>query len=108
MAWSISHSQEAWDNVRENLAEWTPERLVAAICDDRFEEVQERGASLENCEAAANALRAKIAGLTVDVLVNTAIERIEMHRTCSNGGFEFYVDRHGYYTVSCDREKVEE
>jgi hypothetical protein len=34
-------------------------------------------------------------------LVEEIMLRIEDHLTCSNGGHEFYLDREGWYSVSC-------
>ena len=98
MAWEISHSVEAWDNARRNLGEWDRERLILAITDDAFEAAEQRedGDPMQ----AADSVRELIGELPHDLLVDRAVELIEEHRTCDNGGFSFWIDREGFHTVS--------
>ena len=97
MAWEISHSQEAWDNVRSNLEHWSCERLIDALADDAFEEQEEAG---HEGAQAADVLHDDLADAHQCDLVEMAMASIATQRTCSNGGHEFYIDRKGIDRVS--------
>ena len=103
MTWEISHTAEAWQNAQHNLFHMDRENLIAAITDDKFEYVEHVG-SIENASRAANALRERIKELPQEALVDLALENIHEHMNCSNGGWEFYIDREGYWTVSIDED----
>jgi hypothetical protein len=103
MAWEISHAPAAWDAARTNLEGWTRDKLVEALTDDAFEAAEGNG---QDGKLAADMLGDIIAEGDVphDTLVDMAVHSIELHMTCDNGGFNFYVDREGYHTVPCGSE----
>ena len=68
MAWEISISSEGWQEIHDVLESWTHEQLIAAIVDDRMEEI-ERIAGSEHGVRAAESLRKRIANFPHDVLV---------------------------------------
>ena len=43
MAWEISMTDEGWANVAANVADMSKAELIAALCDDRFEEIERTG-----------------------------------------------------------------
>lgn len=51
MAWQISHTPEAWENVRLNLMDWDRERLTEALTDAAFEDAEDGcdGPKTEEC-----------------------------------------------------------
>jgi len=102
MAWEISHSQEAWDNARYNLTKWDKERLINALVDDTYEAAE---ANEEDAESAADARRIALSDLPEDMLVEACMNSIAAHMTCDNGGFNFWIDREGYHTVSVDKQE---
>lgn len=98
MAWEISISTEGWTEIREKLDEWTCEKLIAAITDDKFEMVLEK-AGQHHAERAAAAERNRLTDLPHDLLADRAYELIEQNNTCDNGGFGYWIDREGYHKV---------
>jgi hypothetical protein len=105
MAWEISHGPEAWENVRRNLENWLPEGLIEALCDAEFEKAEANG---EDAASAADARRVALTGLPLDILVDACLSEIGEHNTCSNGGFDFWIDPEGFHTVPCDLADNEE
>ena len=104
MAWEISHTAQAWANVRARLTRtWKRKELIDALCDDLFESV-EADSGDEGCRTASDAaliLRRELSGAPHDALVQSVMDAIERHNTCDNGGHRFWIDRKGYHTVSC-------
>ena len=98
MAWEISISTEGWTEIREKLEDWTPDALIAAITDDKFEMVMDK-AGQHHAERAAAAERNRLADLPQDILADRAFELIEQHNTCDNGGFGYWIDREGFHKV---------
>lgn len=106
MAWEISHTQEAWDNARHNLGLWDRDKLIQALSDDAFE-LAEQGDHTDPADAAA-ALEELLEDTPRDLLVDLCMTTIEDHRTCSNGGHSFWIDREGYHTVMVDMAAPED
>jgi hypothetical protein len=98
MAWSISITAEGWQEIRGKLERWGRRRLIAAIADDKFELVLEKG-GLKHAERAAKAERKRLKALPHDVLVDRAFELVEQTDTCDNGGYGYWVDREGFHKV---------
>lgn len=98
MAWEISISTEGWTEIREKLEDWTPDALIAAITDDKFEMVMDK-AGQHHAERAAVAERNRLADLPQDILADRAFELIEQNNTCDNGGFGYWIDREGFHKV---------
>lgn len=104
---------EGWANVRRNLEHWPADRLIEALCEERWSAVYDAsGGSMAHATAASEALRSRLAihywHNAADVLVDAVMERIEHHNTCDNGGHAVWIDAEGYQTVPvaryCDRE----
>lgn len=103
MSWEISHTADAWENVRERLSlkKWIAPMRRALTIDD----VAKWKTDDDDPRYEAKVIReghAKYKAYSHQQLVEETMARIEDHRTCSNGGFEFYLDREGWYSVSCD------
>jgi len=101
MAWEISISTEGWQQLRDNLDDWDRASLIAAICDDTFEQVGKH-AGEHHAQRAANAERERLERLPHDVLVDRAYELIEQTNTCDNGGYGYWIDREGFHKVWLD------
>jgi hypothetical protein len=106
MAWEISHSQEAFDNARHNLALWDRDKLIDALSDDAFE-LAEQGGHSDPADA-AQAVLELLEDTPQDLLVDICMTTIEDHRTCSNGGHDFWIDREGFHTVPVDFQAPED
>jgi len=103
MAWSISITTEGWQEIRENLEDWSREELIEAITDDKFEAVYDK-AGQEHAERAAAAERKRLEQLPHDLLVDRAYELIEENDTCDNGGWAYWLDREGYHKVQLEHQ----
>jgi hypothetical protein len=101
MAWSISITVEAWQEIYDKLERWDQEALIDAICDDIFEMVLETS-DQQHAECAATAERERLEDLPHDVLVDRAYELVEQNNTCENGGYGYWIDREGYHRVWLD------
>ncbi len=97
MAWEISHAPEAWDTARKNLEGWSRDSLTEALTDDAFELAEQTGHT--DPQDAADVLAELIADTPHDLLVDLCMEAIAVHRTCDNGGHNFWIDREGFHTV---------
>ena len=97
MSWEISITQEGWQNIQNELNNWSREMLVNAISDDYFEmkEHTENEPSAKEMEW----FNSNLKSLPFDILVDRAFELIQENNTCDNGGFNYWVDREGYHTV---------
>lgn len=100
MAWSISMSAEGWDDIYKSLSRWSKERLINAIADDYYEDLEQQGKFPEEINAEVEDYKGKISKLTQDVLVDTAFTLIRQNDSCDNGGWAFWIDRNGYHRVS--------
>jgi hypothetical protein len=103
MAWSISITADGWTEIREQLETWDKENLIAAICDDKFEAVNDK-ADENHAKRAADAERERIIDMPHDILVDRAIELIEQNDTCDNGGWGYWIDREGFHKVHLSDE----
>jgi hypothetical protein len=101
MAWSISITQEGWDEIREELEKWSDEALIDALTDDLLEALD------DSTHITTDLLKEQIIGACMewlkemphDFLVNRAFEMIEANNTCDNGGWAYWIDRKGYHKV---------
>lgn len=111
MAWEISMCQEGWDNVRRNVARMPTERMIAALTDDRYEEVEHKGGR-HHAQRAADALRARLQRLADmvgdDVIADEVLDCIERNNLCDNGGWYVWIDREGCHRVPVDLQIDEE
>lgn len=108
MAWEWSHTQEAYDNVKANLAlkplSWLSECYAEIVahdhpmndCNTEEEEVNKwdrmYAIGLKTCETLPR-------DMIIDVIWKFASED---HRTCSNGGFQAHMCPSGCHHVSFD------
>ena len=106
MAWSWSHSQEAYDAARYNLEQLDRETLEIIFAEWRA--AQGKGGIIDDFNAFDQrkydrALK-HAATLPGDVLVDFIWEHAENASTCDNGGFELWMCPHGCgcHCVSCD------
>lgn len=97
MAWSWSHTQEAYDNARDNLVGLDRDRLniiyaewEALVGDDDLDE--------NKYEAALD----KAITIEVDILIDIIWVKVVHFATCDNGGFNAWVCPYGCHTVSFD------
>lgn len=103
MSWEISHTADAWDNVEQRLAlkKWIVPMRRALVIDDVAKwktDEEDRRPEFQVIKVATAVYR----DYAHQRLVEETMNRIQDHRTCSNGGHEFYLDREGWYSVSCD------
>ncbi len=98
MAWAINIAAEGRQQIRDELATWSKKRLIAAIVDDKFEAVLEKGGQ-NHAEQAASAERRRLRRVPHDVLVDRAYELVEQTDTCDNGGWAYWIDREGLHKV---------
>jgi hypothetical protein len=102
MAWSISHTTEAWENARHNLFHWRKCDLVDALYESESQIIEQYPDRTK---------LKKPTGITIlrtlpkDILIDSIIEMIGIHNTCSNGGYEFYIDPEGWYSVAIEQCK---
>lgn len=110
MVWSWSHSNEAYDNARNNLqqqdrrwlnvvyAEWETHRHNEEGDDESFDE-----------EKYEEALK-KAEELDDDVLIDYIWDHMSEQAKCENGGFEAWACPYGCgcHTVSFDTNKEDE
>jgi hypothetical protein len=103
MSWEISHTENAWENVRERLSlkKWIVPMRNALVLDDvaKWRDNADDERSEAQVIKQGNAIYRRC---NHEQLVNETMARIEDHRTCSNGGHKFYLDRQGWYSVSCE------
>ena len=106
MAWEWSHTPEAYENARLNLADLSTKNLRIIFAEWHAWGGESSSTSDFNKALYKDALKSatQIAG---DILVDSIWERAEEHRTCDNGGFNAWVCPFGCHTVSFDREEVE-
>ena len=99
MAMEITHSPEAWENVRRRLSlkKWIfPMRH--ALQDDDHAKWRADPSDMRNEQ---EVITVSYTTLSHKVLVEEIMRRIEDHRTCSNGGRKFFLDRNGWNTCPC-------
>ncbi len=105
MSWEISHSPKVWDDLRQTIRdmyaadyetahEWLCEALAYARCAT----VEHDG--IESWKSALEQKMTSLVRLTPDVIEDAIIEQIQETNTTSNGGFDFYIDRNGWYTIT--------
>lgn len=115
MAWSWSHSTEAYQNARENLekqsidflravyAEWNAQANAENAYDDigdsdepGFDEQQYYQAYQEACE------------IPDDILCDFIWNKMEEQATCDNGGFNAWACPYGCHLISFSEENEDE
>lgn len=99
MAWSWSHTEEAYTNAFTNLA-GLPVKELRVIYAEWHATDECEGFNLELYERVLKQAK----GIAVDILVSDIWEKTEELRTCDNGGFNAWVCPDGCHTVSFDRD----
>jgi hypothetical protein len=92
MSWSISITQEGWQNIYDNLGLQSKRYLAEAIREDHHAKTGKKRYPI-------NLLK-----LPHDVLVDKAYELIEENDTCDNGGWNAWIDKEGWYKVSISKK----
>ena len=104
MAWSWSHSQEAYCNARDNVLD-LPRDVLEVIYGEQHAGDTHDSEQFSQWHYARALSKAR--KLTADILAESVAERMEELATCSNGGHRAWVCPYGCHTVSFDRESVE-
>lgn len=103
MSWQISHTPEAWDNVRHNLMHhWEAQELVDALADAAYETAPD-GDGSQALHDMQLKLGIYLRNDDMATLADLCLEEIAKHNLCSNGGHEFFIDPEGWHKVSCSR-----
>ena len=102
MAWSWSHTAEAYDNARANLADLSRDELLEILGEWQYWEQEQ---ALQNAENPTFELPEYWQHHPTDILVDAIWERAEDLATCDNGGTYLWVCPDGCHTVSVDRDE---
>lgn len=106
MAWSWSHTAEAYDNARQNIENKDREWLEVCWAEWRAAEPKEYSEHEFNEKKYAKAL-VKAKKLPGDVLASDIWDKASEFATCDNGGFNAYCCPWGCHTVPFDLETSE-
>lgn len=106
MAWSWSHTHEAYENAYANLSDLDRDDLKIIFAEWRA--AQGKHGVISDFNPEFNQKKYDRALKYADTLDNSAMiefiwEHAESFATCDNGGFNAYVCPHGCHTVSFDR-----
>jgi hypothetical protein len=101
MAWSWSHTTEAYDNAQENLSLLPREDLEVIYAEWRAAQSKSGRVDDSNYFNEKKYLRALKFAKTLpdDVLADFIWERASEHATCDNGGFNAWVCPSGCHSV---------
>jgi hypothetical protein len=93
MAWEISHTAEAWEcfcrGLEAQTTEWLQEAIATCIADS----------SVDDWMDAYELALSQLQGAPHDALVCECVSWTERNSTCSNGGWDFYIDKSGFYSI---------
>ena len=109
MAWSWSHSPEAYQNAQDNLDDQPLDWLRECLAEICASETDDFGASYSFDVATFDKRLAQIKADTCmaqDVLVDMIWRFAESQRTSDNGGFNAWCCPFGCHTVSFDKEEL--
>ncbi len=98
MTWEISMSAEGWSNVYDNLHAMDKADLVEAMATNKFDEACAKD---EEEDFDWEAVKADLGQLSNECLADECYRYVELHDSCDNGGWNAYIDKGGYCTVSC-------
>jgi len=107
MAWSWSHTAEAYEAVRLNILDLPRDTLQIIWAEWRGSEYEDWSGWQFDNEAYEAAL-AEADNLPGDVLAEEIYERAYGNSTCDNGGWNAWVCPFGCHTVPFDRDNAEE
>jgi hypothetical protein len=114
MVWSISITNEGWDLIGKALEEKTCNWLIKALVADSMEKAElvampknpnhSKAQRLDNLSARYRQAYfiqgcREYYGTDKDMLVDACLRLMEENDTCENGGFEYWIDKEGYFTV---------
>lgn len=99
MAWSISHSPEAWTLFLIGLELQSKTWLLNAI-KEANRQIRDGWSNYGLEGPPAPIYKSHIKILDIENLAYIALEQTEIHMTCSNGGHEFYIDPQGFYSIN--------
>ena len=121
MAWSWSHSNEAYHNARENLFELSMTAMIEILaewkahnttdsegCTENFNDrvYRKEQKRLQKRYRRTIALEGYVFGFREE-LVNAVWGRMEEQSTCDNGGFNAWCCPYGCHTVSFSAQQEE-
>lgn len=101
MAWSWSHTAEAYAHVYLNVQDLPRETLLTILREWAYQDRKDRG------RRPGFRLPPGIRRLPADILADLVWERMEAFATCTNGGWAAYCCPNGCHTVSFSRTTVE-
>lgn len=118
MAWEWSHTNEAYENARQNVRDLPRAELLTILREWAYHDREEQDTlrfsasrpqvwtdSQGKTRVRGFRLPNGVRRLATDELADLVWERMEDHRTCSNGGHEAYACPDGCHTVSFDRDR---
>lgn len=102
MAWSWSHTNEAYADAEANLRRLPKEELEVIFAEWRA--AQEKGGAIDRCHAAFNERKynralAYAKQLDDETLADFIWEKASEQATCDNGGWNAWTCPHGCHTV---------
>ena len=113
MAWSWSHTAEAYQNARDNFLELPPSTLRVILAEWAAAKRNEYGGYDFNLRKYRKAIREnyrlerRLGPHILESLAEDCWNKIEELATCDNGGFDCWVCPFGCHTVSFDRIEIE-
>jgi hypothetical protein len=96
MAWEWSHTAEAYANAQARVQLLTKAELLTILREWTYDDRERAG------RRASFRLPPGLRRLHRDTLADLVWERMEQHRTCTNGGHRAYCCPDGCHTVSFD------
>jgi hypothetical protein len=105
MTWSWSHTDEAYQNVRDNIADLSQDTLKIILAE--WQEYvaggrKEREFNLDRYEKYLSAMSGLFIGETAQ---ESIYQLAKQESNCENGGYEAWVCPYGCHRVSFDREQ---
>lgn len=98
MSWEWSHTAEAYENVRRNIADLPKRKLLEVLREWAYADRERKGRKPSFRQPVGQRK------LPQDILADLVWDRASEHATCSNGGWDAYICPDGCHTVSFDRD----
>jgi hypothetical protein len=93
MSWQWSHTQEAYDNVRENIFNLNRKTILICLREFRYK------------ETGSFRLDYNERRMSKESLAELLWDKVQELKLCSNGGHRAYICPDGCHTVSFDLER---